>query len=283
MRKLLVLSGIVAALIMTTSAWGYSDGSRLNRRTGAPGESTCANCHDNLNTGSGSITINAPSGYAPGDTLDVTVTIQNQGQQRWGFEFTALDGSNLPVGQLLVTDAARTVLSSGGGKEYINHTQQGTDAGTANQTSWSFRWAAPETPVSSVTFYTAGIAANNSGNTNGDSTYSTTHTMIASAADDDLSSGLPDNFRLAQNYPNPFNPTTTIKFTLPKSSHVRLTVFNVMGQQIQVLADRSLSAGTHTIDWDGSDSNGSRAASGIYYYRLETDDYSQTKEMILVK
>ncbi len=283
MRTYISLSAIFVVLLSTASSWGYSDGSRLNRRTGAPGESTCANCHDNLNTGSGSITIDAPSGFAPGDTLDVTVTIQNPGQQRWGFEFTALDESNLAAGQLLVTDAARTVLSSSSGKQYINHSQQGTDAGTANMTSWSFRWVAPANPVNSVTFYTAGIAANDNGNTNGDSTYSTTHTMMASAADDDMSGTMPAVFGLAQNYPNPFNPTTAISFTLPKSSQVRLVIFNVLGQQVRTLADDYLSAGTHTVYWDGADADGNRMASGVYYYRLVTDGYSQTKEMILAK
>ncbi len=283
MRTFVGLSAILAVLLMTAPGWGYSDGSRLNRRTGAPGESTCANCHDNLNTGSGSIAIDAPSGFAPGDTLDVTVTIQNQGQLRWGFEFTALDESDLAAGELLVTDAARTVLSTSSGKQYINHSQQGTDAGTANGTSWSFRWVAPAAPVNSVTFYTAGIGANDNGNTNGDSTYTTTHTLLSSAADDEITGALPRQYNLAQNYPNPFNPTTTIAFTLPKSAHVRLTVFNSLGQQIRTLADKYLSAGTHTVDWDGLDSDGSRAASGIYYYRIVTDDYSQSKEMILVK
>lgn len=283
MRTYVSLPAILAIFLMTTLGWGYSDGSRLNRRTGAPGESTCANCHGNLNTGSGSVTIDAPSGFAPGDTLDVTVTVQNQGQQRWGFELTALDAGNLPAGSLLVTDAARTVLSTGGGKQYINHTEPGTDAGTANGTSWSFRWVAPSTPVSSVTFYTAANAANNSGNTNGDSIYTTTHAMIASAADDDYSGALPRGYRLAQNYPNPFNPATTIEFSLPKSSHVRLTVLNVLGQKVRILADEFLTAGPHTVSWDGTDFDGSRVASGLYYYRLSTDDYSQTKEMVLVK
>ncbi len=283
MRNYVSLPAILAVLMMTATGWGYSDGSRLNRRTGAPGESTCANCHNNLNTGSGSVTIDAPSGFAPGDTLDVTVTIQNQGQQRWGFEFTALDESNLIAGQLLVTDAARTVLSTGGGKQYINHTEQGTDAGTANGTSWSFRWVAPATPVSSVTFYTAANAADYSGNTNGDSVYTTTHMLLSSAADDVTSGTLPYAYQLAQNYPNPFNPTTTIEFSLPKSSRVRLTVFNMLGQQVRTLADEYLTAGPHAVNWDGADAGGNRVASGIYYYRLETDDYSQTKEMILVK
>lgn len=283
MRMYVSLPAVLAVLLMTATSWGYSDGSRLNRRTGAPGESTCANCHNNLNTGSGSITIDAPSGFAPGDTLDVTVTLQNQGQLRWGFELTALDESDLAAGELLVTDAVRTVLSTGGGKQYINHTQQGTDAGTANGTSWSFQWVAPATPVSSVTFYTAGVAANNSGNTGGDSVYTTTHSMIASAADDGIASGFPGGYSLAQNYPNPFNPTTTIEFTLAKSSHVRLVVFNVLGQQVRILADQHFGAGTHDVDWDGADSEGNRVPSGIYYYRIETCDYSQTKEMILVK
>ncbi|MBD3404009.1 T9SS type A sorting domain-containing protein [candidate division GN15 bacterium] len=82
----------------------------------------------------------------------------------------------------------------------------------------------------------------------------------------------------AQNYPNPFNPTTTISFALPASGPVKLTVFNVLGQEVDVLVDDVLPAGSHSVTWDGSD-----ASSGVYLYRIKTTDQVISKKMILTK
>ena len=97
---------------------------------------------------------------------------------------------------------------------------------------------------------------------------------------DDLSNGqmLPNQFAMAQNYPNPFNPTTMIEFALPTADHVKLEVFNVLGQKTAVLMDQRMTAGVHQVEFDASSS-----PSGIYFYRLATKDKSLTKKMILVK
>ena len=90
--------------------------------------------------------------------------------------------------------------------------------------------------------------------------------------------GLPDYFALKQNYPNPFNPLTEISFALPYASQVRLEIFNVMGQKITTLVEGRLSRGHHNYTWDGSG-----AASGVYFYRLEASGFSETKKMLLLK
>ena len=89
---------------------------------------------------------------------------------------------------------------------------------------------------------------------------------------------LPKEFSLAQNYPNPFNPSTEIQFSLPVASHVRLEVFNILGQQVEVLVDGELSAGVHGATFDGSG-----RSSGIYFYRLTHDNGSATKKMAFMK
>ena len=89
---------------------------------------------------------------------------------------------------------------------------------------------------------------------------------------------LPDLVILGQNSPNPFNPKTTITFSLPASSHVRLAVYNVKGQLVEMLASGAYGAGTHTFAWDAKDS-----PSGVYFYRLETKDSSETRKMIMLK
>jgi cytochrome c peroxidase len=88
----------------------------------------------------------------------------------------------------------------------------------------------------------------------------------------------PTTASLLRNYPNPFNPSTTIAFTLSHKSRVQLTVFNILGQAVAKLIDKTLEPGEHTASWDAS--NGS---SGVYLYRLATDEFVETRRMILLK
>lgn len=98
---------------------------------------------------------------------------------------------------------------------------------------------------------------------------------------------LPLTFELYQNRPNPFNPVTTIDFYIDGSSsaadQVRLEIFNIIGQSVKTLIDESLLPGQHSIEWDGTDNNGSRLASGVYLYRLKIGESSQAKKMMLLK
>lgn len=91
------------------------------------------------------------------------------------------------------------------------------------------------------------------------------------------------DFNLYQNYPNPFNPTTSLKFSLKNESKVKLIIYGILGNIINVLVDENRSAGSHTVYWNGKDLTGNRVASGIYLYRLEAGDYIQTKKMALMK
>ena len=89
---------------------------------------------------------------------------------------------------------------------------------------------------------------------------------------------IPNSFALRQNYPNPFNPQTTIEYFLPKSSKVLLTVYNLIGEEIERFIYDRKPAGNHQVTWDASN-----FASGIYFYRLQTGDFVQTRKMVLLK
>lgn len=90
---------------------------------------------------------------------------------------------------------------------------------------------------------------------------------------------IPVDFTLMQNYPNPFNPTTTIKFGLPKESKVDLIIYDILGQQVQqVVTDKNFEPGYHEVEF-----NGSNFASGVYLYRIKTNEFSDVKKMIMVK
>ncbi len=90
-------------------------------------------------------------------------------------------------------------------------------------------------------------------------------------------------FTLHQNYPNPFNPSTTIMYELPRAAHVRVEVFNSLGQRVRLLLDEQQSAGRRQLVWDGRDSRGAALAGGIYFYRLHSEGFSQTRKMLLIK
>ncbi len=89
---------------------------------------------------------------------------------------------------------------------------------------------------------------------------------------------IPKNYELNQNYPNPFNPETKIKFGLPKSGNVKLSIYDASGKVVEELVNQQLNAGTFEVTW-----NASEYSSGAYFYKLESADYSETKRMILVK
>ncbi|MFH2048799.1 MAG: T9SS type A sorting domain-containing protein [bacterium] len=101
--------------------------------------------------------------------------------------------------------------------------------------------------------------------------------------DDEHGSILPYKFELSQNYPNPFNPITTISYSLPRKSDVLIEIFNILGQKIVTLINETKPAGEYQINWDGDDSNGHEVSTGIYLYRFNAGDYSETKKMILLK
>jgi len=90
--------------------------------------------------------------------------------------------------------------------------------------------------------------------------------------------GIPATFSLSQNYPNPFNPTTVIHYTVPKTSLVNLSVFNLLGQEVKTLVNEEKSPGEYEVRFDGSN-----LPSGIYFYRLVAGDFVKTMKMLLMK
>lgn len=92
------------------------------------------------------------------------------------------------------------------------------------------------------------------------------------------SSSLPERYNLNQNYPNPFNPSTNIKFDIVNAGFVKITIYNSLGKEVETLVNDNLSPGSYQIDW-----NASAVSSGVYFYKLETQGFVDTKKMLLVK
>jgi len=95
---------------------------------------------------------------------------------------------------------------------------------------------------------------------------------------DRLGSALPNEFTLKQNYPNPFNPTTTIEYTIPKTSKVDLKLFDVTGREVGTLVNFNQNPGTYRVTVDAG-----KFASGVYFYRLNAGGFTQVKKMSVLK
>lgn len=93
-----------------------------------------------------------------------------------------------------------------------------------------------------------------------------------------INSMLVNDFKLHKNYPNPFNPVTNIKFQLPKSSFVNLQIYDLIGREVKTLLSENLNGGEYNVEWDASN-----FSSGVYFFVLRIDDFSQTRKMVLIK
>jgi len=94
---------------------------------------------------------------------------------------------------------------------------------------------------------------------------------------------MPGQFQLYNNRPNPFNPTTIISYDLPVTADVQLDIYNVLGQHVSTLVDKTQEAGHHEVVWESIDKTGKTVANGIYFYRIEAGDFSASKKMMLLK
>ena len=119
------------------------------------------------------------------------------------------------------------------------------------------------------------VQASASGRSTTDQFVVTVNPATAISTGSDL---IPLEYSLSQNYPNPFNPETTIGFALPKTSDVVISIYDVNGRQVTDILNSNKSAGYHTVKWNASD-----LASGLYFYQIKAENFTQVKKCILVK
>jgi hypothetical protein len=186
-RNLKLLCIGVFLLGWSAVAYAFSSGPPAGR-TGAPGELNCTNCHGgSANSGGGRLSITGlPASYTPGTKYSVTVTVAQNGRQRWGFQITSLTDDGSFAGSFTLTSPSQTQQTStsvsGKQRTYVQHTSAGTQRGTPNQASFTFDWTAPASNVGAITFYSSGNAANGDGTSSGDSIYTTNVKVNAPAA-----------------------------------------------------------------------------------------------------
>jgi len=250
--------------------------------TGAPGETTCAKsgCHtgQNVNSGTGitSFTFNSNlETYSPGETYPVTISILQEGINRFGFECVVVandDSTN--AGTFIITDDTRTQVLPGSnqfeGREYLTYTYKGTSPYTDGVGEWSFDWKAPP-----VTFYIATVAANNDATDDGDLVYTKMYEVKSKAT------GLNKNIHETTSfkcYPNPAKDFINIGLGDDYNKITKLSLINLSGEVLYSLHNipKLSRQSNYTINLQALS-----LSQGIYFLHLESN-HSTTREKIVI-
>lgn len=210
-----------------------------------------------------------------------TIKYNSSLAQQW-VQRTTNSGSDFPysiaidnaAGNIYVTGSS---VGSGTGYDYLTISYKNTGV---------FNWEKRENGSASGNDYASGIALQDSskifvtGSANFSGTGIAFYTLRYSMfnAIEPISTTIPQNYSLMQNYPNPFNPSTTIRFDIPKSAFVQLTVYDILGRAQEILVSEQVRAGEYMIKF-----NAEKYSSGIYFYTLTAGDFRETKKMILTK
>ena len=171
-NKILSVLSLSALMVIIAASPERSSSGAPGAHTGAPGEQTCATsgCHDDnsVNSGTASLSIEVGSSvtnYVPGKTYAIKVSISETNVKRFGFQLLALNkATSSSVGTFQISDAGRTQLVKNtqafSDREYVTYSFNGTDASSEGMSEWTVNWTAPATNLGPVTFYAAGVSAN---------------------------------------------------------------------------------------------------------------------------
>jgi hypothetical protein len=259
------MRGILLVLLWCIVAVASAHNSYTGGYSGAPGMRTCASsCHG----GSGG-TLNVmgfPTSYQPGKTYRIVIA-HNNGSPIVNFNATTRIGSTSAVAGSFVPVTNSALYTGADGGVY---------AAPHSIDSAVFQWTAPASGTGPITLYVAAFQGTTSSSNGQSKAIAIASTEIVSTVNDELS--MPRELLLLQNYPNPFNPTTKIQYSLPKSTTVKLAIFDVMGHLVTTLVEGYRQAGTYSVQFDAS-----RLAGGIYLCRLFTPETSLTRIMTLIK
>lgn len=251
-----------------------SESHQLHSNTqGAPSANACTSCHTGsaLNSGPGSASVNIvgnPTGYVPGQTYQVEVTVSNTGRSKFGFALSADNGSG----------AARGSLANGGNaavqvvNNYATHTASGVSGSGAR--TWTVNWTAPSTAQGNVRFLAYGNATNSSNSDGGDLIYSATATLSPATT------GMAENNTLGKVdiYPNPVvNGRINLALDLKNSGILDVRLLNRNGQTVQTLLSEHAQAGQQlfiaTLTQD--------VPSGVYYLMMEQNGHTSVKSVFI--
>jgi uncharacterized repeat protein (TIGR01451 family) len=151
----------------------------------------------------------------------------------------------------------------------------------ANTTDTCATFHAPSQPVPTTRYTFYSIARDNVGNVEPKDTANRTPIFVDIG--EEKEEELPFDFSLSQNYPNPFNPSSVIQYAIPRQCHVKITIYNILGQKVRTLVDKEQTIGYKKVIWDSRNDKGEEVASGVYFYKIKADEFTQVKKMVLLK
>jgi PKD repeat protein len=138
----------------------------------------------------------------------------------------------------------------------------------------------PTHVYAAVKTYTVSLTVTDNANESAGTTQNVEITNVVGIAE---GTNLPDKFELSQNYPNPFNPVTSIRYALPEQSMVKLTIYDMLGQEVITLVNKTEEAGYKSVNWNGLNQHGQLVSTGIYFYRIQAGTFLQIRKMIFIK
>jgi hypothetical protein len=292
-------------------AFAFSTGPPLSRTGmpavgGKPAEGLCTVCHNQnpSNDGTGQVEIlDLPVFYTPGQVYPLRVRLsssatQDYPERKWGFQMTAVYQSNglgagtwnipeTPPDSLRRDTYATTSSSTWKTRVYITHTSPSTRKGQPSPVEWSFAWVAPPVDSGTVIFAVGGNAANGDSASAGtdDHIYTKRDTVLAPSLVVDVPPPVREVFVTAIEPPFP-NPMTwkcvDVSFTIARSGHVDLALFDAQGRRVRTLVRGWREAGPGASFWDGKREDGAQARNGVYFVRMKAPGEARTYSRRLV-
>lgn len=268
MKKTLLTLGVMGAIAFalvldTTSTFSNPSGAPAGCSSSPSDGATCATsgCHSGTASAKdGMITSDIPTtGYVPGSTYAITISITQSGIQTWGFQCSPQNTSGVRLGTLAITNSTQTKLV--GSNTYVTH-KSGGISGSGSKT-WSFNWTAPTAGTGTVPFYASVMAANSNGGTSGDQVYFDTYTV-----NEDLSAGVAKTAEAVKFsvFPNPVEGNSmNISFASKAGDSSKVSIMNLSGAIVHTTNYSASVTGDQQVNVNVED-----LAKGVYLIQVET-------------
>jgi len=233
------------------------------------------------------------------DRAKYHLTFQTKNADAWGQDKATLyvGHENKPFDSLLVTivvvpvnDPPTASFAVSKNKNTVTFTDQSNDSrdpeGAITAWLWDFgddQTSTEQNPThvyAAVKTYAVKLTVTDNSN---ESTFTTQNVEITTVVSIAEGNNLPDKYELNQNYPNPFNPITSIRYALPEQSMVKLTIYDMLGKEVVTLVNQAEEAGYKSVDWNGLNQHGQLVSTGIYFYRIQANHFSQIRKMVFIK
>jgi hypothetical protein len=267
-----LLSAGIFLILIYTNLKAFDDG--IVGLTKRSGNTEGCTCHNLTPTSSVIASITGPSTVRAGDTAVFKLKLTGGPWVEGGCDISAGRGI------LIFSPEDTTLQKLEAALGIFELTHIFPKPPVSDTITWTFRYIAPNTPNTVDTLFATTNSVNGNGaNTGDDWNFGiskvitiTPNTSIVSNA------GKINGYNLSQNYPNPFNPSTKIDFSLTESGYTVLKVYNMLGKEVATLVKGQMKAGSYTVDFSGNN-----LSSGVYFYKLESKEFSSVRKMFLVK